>query len=441
MRKKWIAVLCAVLCALSLTACLETPEQKPTEQKPAHLGLYLDDDGTLMHDGKAFYGFGVNYYSMLNTAFKNKWSVDTSLAALETLASYDVRVIRFNAAGYAPSEWDYVTKKEDRYFEAFDALADKAASLGIGLIPSFFWNQTSLSDYFDEPTAAALRTRESKTMKFIASFTQKVVARYAEHPAIYGWEYGNEVNLGMDLPNWEPSPLPSTSTRKARTKKDDKLLSTDYVNALALFAETVTEYDPYRRIIGTGDGLMRGRQYQLYKYGDWGSAADTDAENEEILDYINQSMTAVSSHAYGDGDIGVETNPAKLTSERGDFTDWDGFMTYYVAQGKRMKKLAYLGETGCGYNATTSLTRTAETSVAVCEEIAKAAVKADLQLTLYWNYDDKPDFNPNAPNNNSAAGVEWSWNERWDKGRGILEIVKKYNAAFDSKHADNRNET
>jgi len=123
---------------------------------------------------------------MLNRAFSSKWDVSASLSALETLAEYDVRVIRFNIAGYSYGDWDYVIKKEDRYFEALDSLADKAEELGIGLIPSFFWNQMSLSDYFDEPAGLALRTRETKTMKFIASFVGKVVSRYAEHPAFYG---------------------------------------------------------------------------------------------------------------------------------------------------------------------------------------------------------------------------------------------------------------
>ena len=91
-----------------------------------------------MKDGKPFYGFGVNYYSMLNCAFSQKWDVSNSLAALEQLAAYDVKVVRFNIAGFAYSDWDYVTKKEELYFKTLDSLVNKANSLGIGLLPSFF---------------------------------------------------------------------------------------------------------------------------------------------------------------------------------------------------------------------------------------------------------------------------------------------------------------
>ena len=438
--KKLMGILLAAVCAVSFGACTaggtSESSSQSVKEKPEHLGLYVADDGTLMKDGKAFYGIGVNYYNMLNRAFSSKWDVSASLSALETLAEYDVRVIRFNIAGYSYGDWDYVIKKEDRYFEALDSLADKAEELGIGLIPSFFWNQMSLSDYFDEPAGLALRTRETKTMKFVASFVGKVVSRYAEHPAFYGWEYGNETDLSMDLPdgNWNPPVLPAHTTRPSRTK-DDKIMSPDYVNALALFAETVRENDPYNRMIGTGNGHMRGRAYQLHKLGDWGPSADSDEQHEYMLDFINESVTAVSSHMYGDGDSSVDVTPEKLTSERGDFSDWDGFMEYFVGQSRRMKKAVYLGETNCGYNSATAVSRPAENSVAVAREIAKAAVKADLQLTMFWNYDDRPDFNPDVPNNNTAGGTEWSWNERWEKGKGILELVKEYNAAFDQKHA------
>ena len=105
---------------------------------------------------------------------------------------------------------------------------------------------------------------------------------------------------------------------------------------------------------------------------------------------------------------------------------------------KRLKKPVYLGETGYVYsNATASDKETVLTMdkiLGVVQTIADAAVKADLPLTLFWNYDDRPEYNPAQPNDKSS-GTEWSWNERWEKGKGILEIIKKSNAAFEEKHA------
>ena len=436
MIKKILAGILALVSLFSVVAC--APDEPPAE-KPDHIGLCAAEDGTLMKDGKAFYGFGVNYYSMLNCAFSQRWDVSNSLAALEQLAAYDVKVVRFNIAGYASSDWDYVIKKEELYFQTLDSLVDKASSLGIGLIPSFFWNQVALSDYFDEPAGLALRTRETKTMQFIASFTAKVVSRYAEHPGIYGWEYGNEAGLGSSLPNFMDfmPQLPATSSRKNRDM-DDKINYEDYVNAVKLFAEVVSDNDPYDRIIGSGDAELRTSAYHLKTSGSWGM--DSVAEHEQMLDFVNQDpISAISYHKYPEGGVSVTANPSSVPDYLGLYSDWDGFMEYFVAQGKRMKKPVYLGETGFVYSEATAEDKktslTTEKILSVIQTIADAAVKADLPLALFWNYDDRPDYDPNQPNDRSS-GTEWSWNERWDKGKGILEIIQKANQAFAEKHAE-----
>ena len=436
MIKKILSAVLTAACALSVCAC--TPSETSLKEKPEYIGLYASEDGTLMKDGKPFYGFGVNYYSMLNCAFSQKWDVSNSLAALEQLAAYDVKVVRFNIAGFAYSDWDYVTKKEELYFKTLDSLVNKASSLGRGLIPSFFWNQVSLSDYFDEPAGLALRSRETETMKFIASFTEKVTSRYAENPGIYGWEYGNEVGLSASLPNWMDfmPQLPASSKRKNRDM-NDKVTYEDYVNAMKLFAEVVSENDPYHRIIGSGDAELRTSAYHLKNSNSWG--ADSLKEHEEMIEFVNPApLSAISYHKYPEGGVSAAANPSSVPDYLGIYDDWDGFMEYFVAQGKRLKKPVYLGETGYVYsNATASDKETVLTMdkiLGVVQTIADAAVKADLPLTLFWNYDDRPEYNPAQPNDKSS-GTEWSWNERWEKGKGILEIIKKSNAAFEKKHA------
>ena len=41
---------------------------------------------------------------------------------------------------------------------------------------------------------------DSKSLAFIRRYTQEVVERYRNSPAIWGWEFGNEYNLDADLP-------------------------------------------------------------------------------------------------------------------------------------------------------------------------------------------------------------------------------------------------
>ncbi|WP_251546040.1 cellulase family glycosylhydrolase [Pumilibacter intestinalis] len=419
--KKTIGLLLALVTMFSLCAC-DTSNGESNDvtvpEKLEHIGLYLAEDGTMMKDGKEFYGLGLNWYAMLNRVYLyDKWNPKNSLDAMEILAEYDVRVIRFNISGYTANDWEYVIKKEDKYFEVLDVLADKAAELGIGLMPSFFWAITAVTNYFGEPWQAAMRTPESKSAKYMNEFVTKVVSRYAEHPAFYAWEFANELNLSCDLPNVADG--------------DNKVTTESYLNAAKMFTQTVRENDPYNRIIGTGDAIMRGRQYQLYKTGGWGTSNDTQEEADEILDIINEDFTAVSTHAYGDGHANIDEHPESLTSDRGIFSDWDGLMDYLIGQGKRMKKAPYLGEAGAGIAGN----RSPESCLLSFEEICKSAVKKDFPLTLFWNYDDRAIFNPDNPNV-SAGATEWSFSHTWVKGKGVLEFIKKYNAEFDKKHAE-----
>ena len=404
-------------------------------EKPEHLGLYLEN-GVLMKDSKPFYGVGVNYYCLLNSAFSNKWDVTPSLTALETLKSYDVRVIRFNIAGYNYIEWNYLTKLEDKYFETFDKIVEKAEELEIGLIPSFFWSHGSVADFFDEPTGTSFAQRDSKTTQFMLELTEKIVKRYAESPAIYGWEYANEINLGADLPegNYTYQPLPASSKRSSRTK-DDKMNTTWYKEGLKFWAETVRENDPYNRIIGNGDACQREYAWNLRQNNGW--QLDTASQFKEIMAYLNEDMSAISIHTYAEGGARNWKNASKLTSRIGLYTDWDSYLTFIKDTAKAMNKTAYLGETGFGYADVTQSDVDngfdAAARASVYELIADSALKTDFPLTLFWNYDHRPEFNPDDLTDHST-GTEWSWNERWEKGRIILEKIRSTNQAFDKKH-------
>ena len=150
--RKILSTCLAFCCAFSFAACSGGEEgfsstSTPENSAPIRLGLYTGEDGTLMKDGQPFYGFGVNYYGLLNSSIGDGWTekplseldVQNSLKSMEVLASYDVRVIRFNAGVYYGQDWKYIDEGEDRYFEVFDTLADKAAELNMGLIPCMFW--------------------------------------------------------------------------------------------------------------------------------------------------------------------------------------------------------------------------------------------------------------------------------------------------------------
>lgn len=451
MKKKLASLFLALCCTVGMCACGGNNDdngKKPSD-RPEHLGLYVDDDGTLMKDGKAYYGIGINYYSLMEGSFTKNYKntrLDKVLAALETLASYDVRVIRFNLTGiYNSQDWyDFVTRKlENSFFESLDAVVKKSEELGLGLIPSFAWNSPALSDAFNEPCNKAFAQDDSKTMIWFLDFTEKVVTRYVDSPAIYGWEYGNEENLISSIPaafREELSPPPQyfgEDSRKKRTD-DDYLTYETHQKSIAYFAEVVYNADPYHRLIGNGDAAQRPYIWHWAKNQD---GRDTLEQFQEMFDmtapgYANSY--SVHEYAHSDsatGDNAIAYLDGSHVFESRDFTD---YFTKYLQESARTKKAVYMGETG--YLSTLPGTRSTwngkdeQHSIKVTDAILEAAYETNFPLTLLWVYDERTLYD--ASNHISHnGGTEHSWNENFVKGKAYLEAVKKYNKLIDEKHA------
>lgn len=450
----------AVLFLLSLAACGGTPDTGASDTASSdsesaasesaageigRLGLYCED-GQMKLDGKPFYGLGVNYYSLFNYAFTHQWDTSVQCAALETLAEYDVKVIRFSCeppSTLGEAKWDWYFQRKDRYYETLDVLVDKAEEVGIGLIVEFFGDLYSISDYYDEPLATAVRDENSQSSRFRRSYVEEVVTRYKDSPAIYGWEFGNELAWNTLLPAGYVSvpDLPVDSGRDSRTEED--ILGMEEVVLLySRFAQTVKECDPHGRIVGSGDQSLREYVYHACHFDDFGT--DTLAQHREMLAALNpDGMDAVCMHRYADG-VRLPDNPGKLNAmasatpirligEDGQpfvlYDTWTEYLRYMLDESARLGKTCYVGEAGWMYQDATER-QSYESALAVVESIASAAYSTRYPLILFWNYDPvtrqmEQDFV------DRGSGVEYSWNENWDKGRAYLETIQKYNALFD----------
>jgi hypothetical protein len=125
------------------------------------------------------------------------------------------------------------------------------------LIPSCFWNLSTVPDLVGEPCNHWGDTN-SRTIAFMREYTRAVVTRYLQSPAIWGWEFGNEYNLAADLPNaaeHRPPTVPALGTPAHRTA-DDELTHANIRVALREFAIEVRRYDP-QRIIVSGNAFPR----------------------------------------------------------------------------------------------------------------------------------------------------------------------------------------
>ena len=133
-RKSATRMLIGILCLIS-TALSAVGES----------GLCLDGRGELLLRGVPFRGIGVNYYDaftrMLGQTARTNYD-----AGFRELAAKRIPFARFSAGGYWPLDWGLYQTNRSEYFARLDGVVQSAARHGIGLIPSFFWDMSTVPD-------------------------------------------------------------------------------------------------------------------------------------------------------------------------------------------------------------------------------------------------------------------------------------------------------
>jgi hypothetical protein len=143
----------------------------------------------------------------------------------------------------------------------------------------------------------------SKTCQFVRDYTWDVVARYRSSPAIWGWQFGNEYNLGADLPNaaeHRPPVVPKLGTPTTRSARDE--LTSDAIRvAFGEFARQVRRLDG-GRIITTGDSIPRRSAWHQRKERSW--TADSAGQFAEVLlGNHADPIDAIGVHVYELADL------------------------------------------------------------------------------------------------------------------------------------------
>ena len=122
-----------------------------------------------------------------------------------------------------------------------DQVVQAAERAHIGLIPSLFWRLATFAEVTGDPPSR-LDDPKSKVSQFIQTYTREMVSRYHDSPAIWGWEFGNEANNGVDMMRGGGG--------------DVRLTSGQLAAAYLTFARTVRSIDS-TRIIETGTTVPR----------------------------------------------------------------------------------------------------------------------------------------------------------------------------------------
>jgi len=227
-------------------------------------------DGKFLLSGKPVRAVGICYYDLF-TRLAAKPENESSLTGLKELAGAGVPFVRFNAGGYYERDWKSYLIDKEAHFAAMDRVVKTAEEAGIGLIPSLFW--TSSLCMAAEEHKQAWGDPNSATIALMRDYITELAGRYKSSPAIWAWEFGNEWNLKIDLPN-------ARDQRKPGEDERDDLKSSELATALGEFAKSVRAIDATRPLI-TGHSLPRPSAWHNSREKSW--AADDRSQWEEIL--------------------------------------------------------------------------------------------------------------------------------------------------------------
>ena len=337
-------------------------------------GLRVDDDGRILKEGAPVYAIGVNYMDAFTRCLENP--EDRSYReGFALLAAHDIPFARLNFGGFYPVGWKGYQTDKAGYFSRLDDVVRAAEEAGVGLVPSLFWWSACIPDIVGEP-----RNRwgdpKSKTHAFMKTYVTEVVTRYKDSPAIWAWEFGNEYNLAVDLPN-AADHRPWTHVHKgspATRGPDDDLQSEMVRVALIAFGDAVRAVDP-KRPISAGHSLSRPSAHHLRMEGAW--TPDSGAELRDNLVYMTPDpLDLISIHVYphareqrfGEGVVTYE----RLFQEARQAADGAG-------------KGLFVGEFGPPPDNAAPWTR--ESAREEGERMMEALLASPVQLAAFWVFD------------------------------------------------------
>jgi endo-1,4-beta-mannosidase len=343
----------------------------------------LQQEGTkILKDGKPWRGIGVNYVNAFMNALDNPANPDTE-QAFKYLSEHAIPVVRTQMAGWGGNGMALYQKDKAEYFRRLDITVALAEKYHVGLICCLFWSQW-VKDLTGESDLAAWATPGTKTHQMMATYVQEVVTRYCSSPAIWGWEWGNELVLNCHLPNAAASHI----------KPEDNYTFETLRKVYEAFAREVRKHDSWR-IISSGDTSLPENGWHRWKESSW--TFDTPEQFAEILSKnAPDPLSVLSIHAYDD-----------------DFKPHRMNVAMEVA--RKMNKPLFVGEFGVKGPRTEASEKQFREQLAILKE-------QQVVLALLWEFDVKPIPRPEwlvSPTNDKTYMLEAieAINRAWAKER------------------------
>ncbi len=373
---KFKFLLCFVFLIVSFNSNSETKVVASASSTSIAVPLTISADGLFMRGNKPFQGIGINYFNAFNRTIGNN-NDKSYTTGLKYLGDNKIPFIRFSVNGFWANDLKLYRDYKTLYFTLLDEFVKSAENNNVGLIPSLFWFYASVPDLVGEHINQ-WGNPNSKTIAFMRTYTADLVSRYKNSPAIWGWEFGNEVNAYCDLLDQAINFLPKVSviqgTPKSRTIED--AMTTNILQvALNEFAAAVRQIDPDRPIF-SGNSTPGANMYHRYKFGNW--TIDSSADFTSLINTQNPISL---------GTLGLHLYPYQENTLFSDFIP-RATLTQVIQEAmrssKELKRPFFLGEFG------SPKTLGTVTEAAKFQELLSAVIDKKVQLSALWVYDFSP---------------------------------------------------
>lgn len=332
------------------------------------------------------YVTGVNCFNLFSQTFSmNTFPMSSVRRTFNDLTNEQVPVVRFSAIPYYAADYGLYFEHRDAYLAALDAIATLADENHIGLIPSIFWKPSETSKYFNEEYKL-WGQKDSKTYEFMLEYTRDIVNTLKGHKSVFAWEFGNEFSLDANI----------DIATDAQGNNYPELSAYDVQTAYKGFAELVRELDDHKRLVASGNSVMRNAQWHLLHDKSWTN--DSFDQYVEITDVMTpEPMQGMSEHVY---------EADRVFSDKGTVTREDQ-IKYALQAAEANGKVYYIGE----------FTGPRGADEALMRKNFNIYLDQKVQLSLVWNYALRGD-------------VEHSFSAGGDYGKLAFSLMREYNEKF-----------
>jgi len=198
-------------------------------------------------------------------------------------------------------------------------------------------------------------------------FVGDVVERYKNSSALWAWEFGNEPNLAMDLPN-------AAQFRPAGGGAGDDLNSAQVLSAVSEFAREVRRHDATRPMF-SGNSHPRSAAWHNTKERSW--TVDTKEQFREILSRDNPDpLNTITVHLYGN--VPVQKDMGAWAADR---VDWLATVQGLARQARKPLFVGEFGLPGKGDGPETQAT---------FKELLAQMEQARVPIAAFWVFDFGP---------------------------------------------------